>query len=183
MGGSIVVTSELGRGSTFEVYLPRSQTAAAAAAPVDDGRADRGTETVLVVEDESAVRRGVARTLRDRGYGVLVAGNRDEALAIVRGHGSPIDLIVCDVVLPGASGPRIVADVRALVPGLPAIMMSGYSDHEVVNGVRASGDAFLQKPFSPPALARKVRTVLDNLRAFPIVDGDPHKSSTMLGNP
>ena len=161
-GGYISVYSEVGRGSSFKIYLPRI------AAPTDqplgpqrDGPA-RGTETVLVVEDEPAVLSLSTRALEAQGYLVLAASDAAAALRVVERHGSTIHLLLTDVVMPGMSGRELADRLAAQRNGIRILYMSGYPGDAVVqHGGLAVGSAFLQKPFSPDALARKVRDVLD----------------------
>jgi two-component system cell cycle sensor histidine kinase/response regulator CckA len=162
-GGHIQVYSQPGYGSSFKVYLPRvSDPASPPSSPVA-GELPRGSETVLLVEDEAAVRDLVRRVLASRGYTVLEADRASTALALVDGRGEPLQLVICDVVLPGGLGGRELA--RALAgrhPEARFLFISGYTPSAVLQGgLLAEGGNFLQKPFSPEALARKVREVLD----------------------
>jgi PAS domain S-box-containing protein len=160
--GYIAVHSEPGRGSTFKIYLPRIATPTGPAAAPAKGGPGRGTETILVVEDEPAVLALSRRALEAQGYVVLAASEPAAALRLVELHGGTIHLLLTDVVMPGLSG-RVLADrLTARRPGLRVLYMSGYPGDAVVqHGELPSGSAFLQKPFSPDALARKVRDVLD----------------------
>ncbi|HJQ68176.1 MAG TPA: response regulator [Blastocatellia bacterium] len=163
-GGNIWVYSEPGQGTTFRIYLPQVEEAEEAASQLDDAEyLPRGTETVLLVEDEQAVRDLSARILRELGYTVFEASNGEEALAISneRAHGE-IQLLLTDVVMPQMSGKLLTDLVKAARPGIRILFSSGYTDNALVHhGSLAPGTAFLQKPFSPGALARKVREVLD----------------------
>jgi PAS domain S-box-containing protein len=162
--GHIVVESELGRGTTVRVYLPRvaSVAAAAAAAVVAPPATLEGTETVLVVEDEADVRRSTRKALESRGYSVLAAADGVEALRIAEHHAGTIHLLVSDVVMPGMRGREVGLLLGPARPEMRVLYLSGYADESVVyQGEVEPGLAFLQKPFTPDALARRVREVLD----------------------
>jgi len=162
-GGNIYVYSEPGQGSTFKVYLPRA-TGEAVELPirVHQGDLPRGHETVLVVEDEPAVRRLAVRALQRRGYTVLEAENGADALRIAREHGGDIHLLLADVVMPLLGGKRLADELRVMRPDVKCIFFSGYTDNAIVHqGVLDAGTAFIQKPFTAATLARKVREVLD----------------------
>jgi PAS domain S-box-containing protein len=162
-GGHIWVYSEPGQGTTFKVYLPRIREGAEAArpAPVSVGSLD-GTETVLVVEDQEEVGRITRRILKARGYTVIAASNGHEALRVAEQHPTAIDLLITDVVMPGMSGREVGLLLGATRPTMRVLYLSGYTDESIVHhGVLEAGISFLQKPFTPDALARKVREVLD----------------------
>ena len=161
-GGYIWVYSEPGQGSTFKVYLPRvASPAETAPATRIQPEPLRGSETVLVVEDEEGLRQVARQFLTHCGYTTLLAADGDEALTIARGHKGAIDLLLTDVVLPHMSGPQIAELLRAETPGLKVLFMSGYADDAVANhGVIEPGAAFLQKPFTRAVLAAKLREVL-----------------------
>src|SRR5947207_463786 len=149
-------------GSSFKIYLPRitDPTGDGGAAPKTGPR--RGTETVLVVEDEPAVLSLSRRALEAQGYIVLAAGDAPAAMRIVERHGGTIHLLLTDVVMPGLSGQELADQLVSRRPGIRVLYMSGYPGDAVVqHGTLPSGTAFLQKPFSPDTLARKVRDVLD----------------------
>ena len=164
-GGFITVDSEIGRGASFKIYLPRHRVdanapvveAAAAAAPRDV----TGQDTILLVEDEEAVRSFAARALRMRGYNVLEASGGEEGLEIVKAGGHDIHLLVTDVVMPNMDGPTMVRHVKGLKPDLPVIFMSGYAEEAFRrNDENASDLHFLPKPFGLKQLAAKVKEVL-----------------------
>jgi two-component system cell cycle sensor histidine kinase/response regulator CckA len=164
-GGHITVYSEAGKGSSFKVYLPvAARPARPVASPSAVRSAPRGTETVLLVEDEKAVRTLTGYVLADCGYRVLEAADGDEALRVAQGHVGLIDLLVTDVVMPGVGGRRLAERLAATRPGTKVLFVSGYTDDAIVrHGVREDQVHFLQKPFTPLALARKVREVLDGV--------------------
>jgi two-component system cell cycle sensor histidine kinase/response regulator CckA len=163
-GGSISVYSEPGKGTTFKIYLPvtndeaRSDAPAGLQAPTDL----RGRETILLVEDDAQVRVLAADILRRQGYRLLESGLPSEALALVAAHPGPIHLLLTDVVMPEMSGRVLAEQLGAKRPSLRVLFMSGYTDDAIVHhGVLESGVAFIQKPLTPEALARRVRQALD----------------------
>ena len=164
-GGAIAFESELGRGTTARIYLPLSATAMRGPA-VDDSALQApltGAETILVVEDETRVRKLMVGVLSARGYRVLEATRGEEALRLCQEHSGGIDLAVVDVVMPEMSGPEFVRRLLSLFPDIRVLYISGYTDEAIVHhGIEGSGAAFLQKPFLPDALSRKVRQVLDS---------------------
>ncbi|MEJ5276950.1 MAG: PAS domain S-box protein [Thermogemmata sp.] len=163
-GGHIEVYSEVGHGTTFKVYLPAVQEPGWRELPLVE-ETPRGHETILLVEDDEAVR-GLAQTsLEMYGYRVLWAADAAEALRLVEEHAGRIDLLLTDVVMPGMSGRELVEQVRQRQPHLKVLFMSGYTDDAVLrHGLVHAEVAFLQKPFTPAGLARKVRDVLDASR-------------------
>jgi two-component system cell cycle sensor histidine kinase/response regulator CckA len=162
-GGHIEVDSRPGIGTTFKVYLPCAEEKVEAAEGWLSARdLLRGTETVLLVEDEEMVRRLAYRVLERCGYAVLEAREADEALLLGKEHAGTIDLLVTDVVMPGMGGHDLVERIVALRPEIKVLYVSGYTDDTVAHhGVLDPGVAFLQKPFTPLVLAHKVREVLD----------------------
>ena len=162
-GGHVWLYSEPGRGSAFKVYLPRAPVGQAGTPAVEPPRvAPRGTETVLLVEDTHAVRELVARVLEGLGYNVLEATDAATAEVAATRHTGVIHLLLTDVVMPGATGPDLAKRVALARPDIRVLYTSGYADDAVVHhGMLAAGAAYLQKPFTPDALARKVRAVLD----------------------
>jgi two-component system, cell cycle sensor histidine kinase and response regulator CckA len=162
-GGFIWVYSELGHGTTFKIYLPRVQESAdAAKAGVARRRAARGSETVLLAEDEAPVRAVARQVLERHGYTVLEAPSAEAALDIAARYSGAIHLLLTDVIMPGLSGRELANRLADLRPEARVIFMSGYTDDAVTrHGVLEAGLAYLQKPFTPDALGQKVREVLD----------------------
>jgi PAS domain S-box-containing protein len=163
-GGYVFAYSEPGRGTSFKIYLPQVEEAAAESVPQRRTHLGlRGTESVLLVEDEESVRELIAEALKAQGYNVLVAGNGQEALALAAPANCRIDLVITDVVMPGMSGRELAKRLNGSRPGTRVLYLSGYTEDAIVHhGVLDPGTAFLQKPFSLDTLACKVREVLDS---------------------
>jgi PAS domain S-box-containing protein len=162
-GGSIWVYSEVGRGTTFKMYLPRVEEEPDAVLPGTVRAAPlKGTETILLVEDDTPLRKLTLAILRHGGYDVLSAASREEALQLCGRHQGPIHLMLTDVVMPGRSVREFVEQLASTRPAMKVLHMSGYTDDTVVrHGVMEQSVAFLQKPFTTHSLLRKVREVLD----------------------
>jgi PAS domain S-box-containing protein len=164
-GGYIWVYSELGHGATFKVYLPRVR------APLEEAKKEvpttgtlEGTETILLAEDEDLLRPLARALLTKLGYRVLEANNAAAALEVARTHPGEIHLLISDVVMPGQSGLQLARQLAPTRPGMKVLFMSGYTDEAIVrHGLLDPGTNFLQKPFTPAMLTRKVREVLDAL--------------------
>jgi two-component system cell cycle sensor histidine kinase/response regulator CckA len=162
-GGHIWLYSEPGAGTTFKIYLPHTS------APVETLTSQalasdqlEGSETILLVEDEPSVRALASQALRGRGYTVLAASNGEEALRLVKGRETEIALLVTDVVMPQMNGKELADRLQAIHPALQVLFASGYTENTIVHhGVLEPGVAFLSKPFTPTALARKIREGLD----------------------
>ena len=162
-GGWIWVYSEPGHGTSFKVYFPRASEAAAPVAPSPASPLSvRGSETVLVVEDDEMIRNLVQKVLKANGYTVLVAAGGRDAERVAGQHPGPIHLLMTDVVMPGMNGREVAQRLAAARAGIRVLYLSGYTDDAIVHhGVLKPGVAFLQKPFTPAVLGRKVREVLD----------------------
>jgi PAS domain S-box-containing protein len=163
-GGGISVESEPGKGSTFRIYLPRFEEEEVQAVQPEAAllRLPRGSETILLVDDEDAVRDLVRQMLQLCGYTVLEASGGEEALEVSGRYEGAIHLMVTDVMMPEMNGREVADRLGPLRPDMRVLYMSGYTDDEIVRqGVLGADVAFLQKPFAPEALARKVREVLD----------------------
>ena len=166
--GHIWVYSEPGKGTTFKVYLPRIDQAVEVIAPtqVPVDELSRGSETILLAEDEEAVCSLVRGVLESRGYDVLETKGANDALEIGERHKKHIHLLLTDVVMPQMSGRELAEHLAPLHPETKVLYMSGYADHAVVqHGLLEPGTVFLQKPFTPDALARKLREALDSVGA------------------
>lgn len=165
-GGHIWIYSEIGAGTTFRIYLPRTDEFAAELAAGPATPAIGKGETILVVEDEDTVRGIATQVLRESGYTVLEAANGKAALQLVAGSQKPIDLVITDVIMPGMNGRELSEVLQVVRPDISVIYMSGYTDDAMVHqGVFSQGMAFLQKPFTSLKLTHKVREVLDSRQA------------------
>jgi nitrogen-specific signal transduction histidine kinase len=166
-GGFIWVYSEPGRGTSFKVYLPRVNEPAAPDEVRPATRAPgRGTETVLLVEDAASVRLVTRQVLERFGYAVLEAPEGDTALRLATKHRGPIHLLLTDVVMPGISGRDLAQQLAPLRPEMKVLYASGYANNAIIqHGILEPGIAYLQKPFTPETLARRVREVLDSGRS------------------
>src|SRR3989442_838270 len=162
-GGSIWVYSEPGHGTTLKIYFPRLDISAKAETALVENITKGGTETILLVEDDESVRRLVSQILINAGYRVIEASQGNEAIRVCTESQSRIDLLLTDVVMPETSGKEVSDRVTEMRPGLKVLFMSGYTDEAIVHhGVLDSGVEFIQKPFTPASLARKVREVLES---------------------
>jgi CheY-like chemotaxis protein len=161
-GGHIGVYSETGVGTAMKVYLPRAASKGDAAEVTAVAPVARGSETILVVEDDNAVRTITLRVLKAQGYNVLEAADGPSALAALESHQGPVQLLFTDVVLPGMGGREVAERVRALRPDMKILFTSGYTDDVILqNKLLEHNVLVLQKPFTPATLAAKVREILD----------------------
>jgi two-component system cell cycle sensor histidine kinase/response regulator CckA len=167
-GGYIAVYSEVGHGTTFKIYLPRVDSPADSRS-LDDGasmRAPKGGETVLIVEDDSALRTVACRALQQCGYEVIVASDGAEALEQCSRHEGGLELVVTDMVMPEMSGVELAESIALRYPEIKVLLMSGYTRDETARrGIASERYAFLEKPFTPAKLAAKVRELLDGGRS------------------
>ncbi len=164
-GGSISVRSEPNLGTSFMIYLPevaRHADKVDSMPPTQRSISYSGNETVLLVEDEGQVRRFAARALEALGYVVFEASNGVEALELVKGSAMPIHLLITDVIMPDMGGPALVKHLTVLDPATQVLYISGYAEHAVNREALVKSAGFLQKPFSPFDLAKRVREILDN---------------------
>ena len=175
-GGHVKIYSETGQGTTVRLYLPRAIGGAPAKQrPSDPIELPRGTATVLVVEDEPAVREVAVAILADLGYRIIEAADGEQALLVFGAHASEVDLLLTDVVLPGQVRGRELAErITAIRPGVKVLFMSGYTENSIVHHGRLDdGVQLIGKPFKRQQLARKVQEVLG---AAPSRDGQETNS-------
>jgi nitrogen-specific signal transduction histidine kinase/ActR/RegA family two-component response regulator len=161
LDGAIRVHSVVGKGTTFEIFLPAITSAGDPEPEHHADEAARGRETILVVEDEIMVRTSIRRMLASLGYRVLEAKNGRDALLIRRRHPGPVHLVVTDIVMPEMTGPEMLQELRREEPGLPAVIISGYNDSVVDTKALPARTTFLPKPFKSHMLALKVREQID----------------------
>ncbi|MFQ6026619.1 MAG: response regulator [Dehalococcoidia bacterium] len=166
-GGCLEVDSHPGQGSTFKVYFPKAQEEKMEAeSPEDRREMPRGSETILVTEDESALRKLISSILQDQGYRVIQAKNGDEALQVARNVSEgTIDLLLTDVVMPRMNGTELAYQLKTVHPDLKVILTSGYTDQDLALPDLGAEAEFIQKPFTPAALADQVRAMLDSYTA------------------
>jgi DNA-binding NtrC family response regulator len=166
-GGDIRVNTKAGKGTTFSIYLPcveRGVEAPAEARPFDLQKM-HGTETILVLEDESALRTLMRQVLSRAGHTVLDTGDPEEAIRMCQRHSGEIDLFITDMVLPKLSGPQVAEQVLAIRPRMRVIYTSGYPGKtHIPSRLRRYGTTFFEKPFTPDTLVQRVRAVLDAQR-------------------
>jgi len=163
-GGNVFVYSQQGRGTTFKVYLPRVDEPAPAAPQPPHRKVHAGAETILLVEDEPALRDLIRIALTGNGFTVLDAGNPADALALSRTHTAPLHLLITDIIMPGMDGPSLAKQVLKERPGIKVLYMSGYATNFIMHdGIVDPGTNFLEKPFHPAILLAKVREVLEGI--------------------
>jgi two-component system, cell cycle sensor histidine kinase and response regulator CckA len=162
-GGHVEVYSELNICTTFKIYLPAVEEELSGSRIIDSGSDGRGTETILVVEDKDGVRGLAVLVLRTHGYKVLSAANAREAIKLVEKHQGRIDLMLTDVVMSGMGGPDLAEILRPSFSEMKVLFSSGYTDDAAVrHGLLQEKVAFIQKPYTPLYLVRKMRQVLDD---------------------
>jgi two-component system, cell cycle sensor histidine kinase and response regulator CckA len=162
-GGVIAVDSAPGRGTTFRIYLPRVVDVTEARPPAATAPVAAVTETLLVVEDEDDVRRMARRMLESSGYTVLTARSAAEALLLLERHDQKVQLMLTDVVMPGMSGPDLVARLAEIQPGIRVLYTSGHTDNVALrSAVMDGGLEFIAKPYSRAELLRKIREALSH---------------------
>ena len=154
----------MGIGTTFRIYLPRVDEKAESGVNLDD-RSDlsRGSETILIAEDEDSVRTLIEEILQTHGYNVLSAANGSEATLMSERHKGPIHLLVTDIIMPQMSGPELARHMTIQRPGMKVLFLSGYANDSILeqNSI-VSGGSFLQKPFSPETLTLKIREIIES---------------------
>jgi CheY-like chemotaxis protein len=166
-GGYVWVYSEVGRGSSFKVYLPRVEEAAEALPAVKAASGEqKGSETILLVEDQPQVRELARMTLSEKGYTVLAASSPEDAESLCASHGTEIHLLLTDLIMPGVTGRELAKRLTSRHPKMRVLYMSGYTfgittQTGMPSGLLEDGVTFLQKPFTPSALGEKVREALD----------------------
>ncbi len=160
--GFIWVDSRVGRGTTVHILFPvAGEKSAGSKTPAEEEEMKGGNETILIIEDDEAVRKMVTRILKRLGYTVLQAGSGQDALKLLEAQ-DRVDLVITDVVMPTMSGPDLVTKITEQNPGIPTLYMSGYPDEAIAHhGVIEEGITFLEKAFSPQTLTRLVRQLLD----------------------
>ena len=165
LGGCITVDSQPGRGTTFEIYLPRVEEQASLFKSTESGTPPLASPVILVVEDEITVRSLIEDILKPQGYVVLSAENSQRALALANDELRPIQLLITDIIMPGMPGPELATQLRNLRPDTRVLYMSGYSNNEIVRRAQLGNfEPFIQKPFTPEEFSKKVRETLNAKR-------------------
>ena len=169
--GHIEVHSELNAGTSFRIYLPAVEEQVTSPRALDSGKSMGGAETIMLVEDERAVRGLALYAFKSRGYEVLTATDGIDAMLVAKQYRGVIDLLVTDVVMPRMGGRELAEALRPLFPQMKVLYTSGYTDDAVVrHGVIGKDVSFLQKPYTPLSLTRKVRAVLDDTISLTVPD-------------
>jgi CheY-like chemotaxis protein len=165
-GGHVTVESQVGKGSRFRVYLPRTTDGLTEPMLARPARGAAGLETVLLAEDDDAVRKATSQVLESLGYNVITASSGHEALALIDKAPVPLAILVTDVVMQGMDGVQLAKEVRARRPDTRVLLISGYAPPEAASAAGAQPDRFplLAKPFTPSQLAQKIREILDASR-------------------
>jgi CheY-like chemotaxis protein len=160
--GNINVYSELGKGTTFRIYLPLAQTEREAISkPVETLLGGKG-ETIIIVEDEQQVREGLRLLLEENGYKIIEAENGEDAVRKFRENRGTVSLVLLDVIMPVKNGREAYEEIKGIEPGIRTIFMSGYTDDIIAKkGILEAGFDFISKPIHPDTLMRKIRDVLD----------------------
>jgi CheY-like chemotaxis protein len=164
-GGEINVYSEPEKGTTFKIYFPRAEgdNSKNDSSPAPQSPSPRGTETILLVEDDELVRKLSFDVLTNQGYTVLEAQDGREALDMYQGYQGHIDLLLTDVVMPKMNGTELAEKIRKICPDIPVLFMSGYTENAIVhNGILKSGVNFVHKPVTPQILSVTIRKLLDS---------------------
>ena len=165
-GGQVVLDTVVGRGSTFSVYLPLSAEELSVSPESPTTAGDKGTETILLVEDDPTVRSIVSMMLAARGYEILEASDGETAILRFKTRERPIHLVLSDLIMHGLDGRQTIEGIRKLEPATKVLYMSGYTDDAIIrNGGLTPGTGFIQKPFSGDDLAASVRGILDGVAA------------------
>jgi signal transduction histidine kinase/CheY-like chemotaxis protein/predicted Ser/Thr protein kinase len=175
-GGHVELISRVGKGTTFCLYLPKSaEERAQVSLPATVEGQELAQETVLLVEDEELIRKALQRILTHAGYEVYAAEGGKQALDVVRAHDGEIDVVVTDVLMPGMNGPRLAEQLAAIVPHVPVLFISGYTDGQLVSqGILKPGVSFLQKPFSSSTLRERIQELV---RGSPTTPGAKTKAA------
>jgi CheY-like chemotaxis protein len=165
-GGFVSVYSEPEQGSSFRIYLPLVGTELARGRAAPPSPSGGGSESILLAEDEPAVRAIVARSLREYGYSVIEARDGVHAVELAEAAAAAPDLVIADIVMPGMGGKQLALEFQARWPGIPILFMSGYTGMDAIRrGLLDEGKEFMQKPLEPEAVAKKIRQILDARKA------------------
>lgn len=162
--GMITVKSEIGQGTTFNIYLPSSDKEVYRVTPMTD-RSIRGSETVLLIDDEELILEVGEAMLEALGYNVIIAPDGGQAIELVEQKGAEIELVILDLIMPGLEGGKVFDRIREIQPAMPVILASGYSLEGQANDIMHRGcNGFIQKPFNMSELSQKIRKILDEVK-------------------